>query len=138
MKAVNQQMAFLLDEFGGFSGLVTMEDLVEEIVGNINDEFDDESDIVKQDENSYIVNGTVAIHELNTELDLELDDSNVKYDTVAGLIVYSIGHIPHKDENIDIVVDNIRLKVIKQTNNRIIKVLITKLCNDDDSTDEID
>ncbi len=138
MKAANQQMAFLLDEFGGFSGLVTMEDLVEEIVGNINDEFDDEVDIVKLDENSYTVNGSVAIHELNSELDLELDDDNAKYDTVAGLIVYSIGHIPHKDENIDIVVDNIRLQVTKLTNNRINKVLITKLYNNDDTSDTSD
>lgn len=138
MKAANQQMAFLLDEFGGFSGLVTMEDLVEEIVGNINDEFDDEVDIVKLDENSYTVNGSVAIHELNSELDLELDDDNAKYDTVAGLIVYSIGHIPHKDENIDIVVGNIRLQVTKLTNNRINKVLITKLYNNDDTSDTSD
>lgn len=135
MKAVNQQMAFLLDEFGGFSGLVTMEDLVEEIVGNINDEFDDELDIVQQSENSYIVNGSVAIHELNSELDIELDDDNAKYDTVAGLIVYTIGHIPQKDENIDIVIDNVRLQVTKLTNNRITKIIITKLCTNDETSD---
>lgn len=138
MKTANQQMAFLLDEFGGLSGLVTMEDLVEEIVGNIYDEFDDEADITSQGEDCYIVNGSVAIHELNTELDLELDDDNSEYDTLAGLIVYSIGHIPRRDENIDIVVDNVRLQVLKIIKNRISKVMVTKLYNEEETSDTAD
>ena len=67
-------MALLIDEFGGFSGIVTMEDLVEEIVGNILDEYDeDEESIIKLSDNKFIINGKLPIHELNQELDLKFD-----------------------------------------------------------------
>ncbi len=140
MKAENQQMAFLVDEFGGFSGLVTMEDLVEEIVGNINDEFDDEVDIVNEggDEDVFTVSGTVAVHELNAELDIELDDENEKFDTIAGLIIDVIGHIPQKDEEIDIIVDNVRLQVTELENNRIVTVVVTKLPPVEESDEDED
>ncbi len=125
MQSENQQVTLLLDEFGGFSGLVTMEDLVEEIVGNIYDEFDDDADIIQQSENSYILNGSLAIHEINTELSLKLDEDNDKYDTISGLIITTIERIPRENENIELEVGNVQLKVLKMEKNRISKVLLT-------------
>ena len=66
-------MAVLIDEYGGFSGVVTIKDIIEEVMGNIEDEYDDdEPDIRKVDNNTYIVNGLLSIDELNDHLDLNL------------------------------------------------------------------
>lgn len=126
MKSNNEQIAFLLDEFGGFSGIVTMEDLIEEIVGNINDEFDDDQPITKVNDTQYVVKGTLPIHELNQELDIELDEENNEYDTVAGLVVTKINRIPtEEDLNIEVQEENIVIKILEVDDNRINKVQIT-------------
>lgn len=127
MKEDKEQMALLIDEFGGFSGIVTMEDLVEEIVGNILDEYDeDEESIIKLSDNKFIINGKLPIHELNQELDLKFDETSSKYDTIAGLIVSKIDKIPTSEENIELDIDNIHLKVLEANKSRIKKVLIEK------------
>lgn len=128
MKAGNHQMAFLFDEFGGFSGIVTMEDLIEKIVGDINDEYDDEedkaADIVQIAENTYIVNGSVTIQDINSELDTELDEKNPEYDTIAGLVMYITGKIPTSGESIDVKTDNIEMSVTDISDHRINKIRI--------------
>ena len=127
MKEEKEQMALLIDEFGGFSGIVTMEDLVEEIVGNILDEYDeDEESIIKLSDNKFIINGKLPIHELNQELDLKFDEASSEYDTIAGLIVSKIDKIPTSGENIELDIDNIHLKVLEANKSRIKKVLLEK------------
>ncbi len=127
MKENKEQMAFLMDEFGGFSGIVTMEDLIEEIVGNILDEYDEEeTPILKVDENKYIIIGNLPIHELNHELDLKLDEENNEYDTIAGLIVSKIDRIPTSKDQIELDVDDIHIKVLEINGTRIRKILIEK------------
>lgn len=133
MKEDKEQMAVLLDEFGGFSGIVTMEDLIEEIVGSILDEYDEEEDsIIKLGNNKYIINGKLPIHEINQELDLKFDEDSNEYDTLAGLIVSKIDRIPTKEENIELDIDNVHLKVLEVNKTRIKKVMIEKLINEKD------
>ncbi|MCR3761381.1 hemolysin family protein [Clostridium felsineum] len=99
LQVSRKHMAVLIDEYGGFSGIVTIEDLIEEIMGNINDEYDeDENYIRKIDEDIFIIKGIMPIRELNEQLDLDLDEETDDYDTLGGLIIKLIGHIPEDDE----------------------------------------
>ena len=133
MKENKEQMAFLMDEFGGFSGIVTMEDLIEEIVGNILDEYDEEENpISKIDENKYIIIGNIPIQELNQELDVKLDEGNNEYDTIAGLIVSKIDRIPSPKDQIELDIDDIHIKVLEINGTRIKKILIEKLDKEED------
>lgn len=96
LKKSKQHMAILIDEYGGFSGICTMEDIIEEVMGDIEDEFDEEEqDIVKIDDNTYLVNGFVTLDDLNDELDLDIESDNIE--TVGGLVLELLGEIP--DEN---------------------------------------
>jgi putative hemolysin len=111
-------MAILIDEYGGFSGLLTIEDLVEEIVGKIADEHDEDiRDIEKLDNNTYLVYGMVTIDELNEELDLDLVSKN--YDTLGGFVLDILGNIPGEDEKPSVEYENIEFKVEKVKEKRI-------------------
>lgn len=88
-----QHIAILIDEYGGFSGIVTMEDIIEEIVGEIDDEFDkDEFDFKKIDENTYVISGKEYLDDLNEELNINLESENSE--TIGGLIIELLGEIP--------------------------------------------
>ena len=114
-------MAILVDEYGGFSGIVTIEDLIEQIMGDINDEFDDEEQgIVKLSDSEYLISGTTEIREINKELDLELENEN--YDTISALVIEKLGYIPNKGEKPSIDIDNLTFKVELASDNRIQKV----------------
>lgn len=92
-------LAVLIDEYGGFSGIVTMEDLIEEIMGDIDDEYDhDEPDITKIDEKTYYANGSISIKELNSTIGIKLDENSDYYDTLGGLIIYILGYIPSDED----------------------------------------
>ena len=118
-------MAILVDEYGGFQGIVTIEDLIEEIFGDIYDEYDEEDTDVKMVEpNKYIINGLIAIDELNEELNLDIpihDD----YDTIAGFILSHIGYIPDKDEKIVVNYKNLTFEVVQMDEKRIDEILLT-------------
>lgn len=95
MQESKNHIAILLDEYGGFSGMVTIEDLVEEVMGEIDDEFDDnDENIVKINKYMYSVKGSLSVSDLNEELGLELDEDSEDYDTVGGLVVHELDHIP--------------------------------------------
>ena len=120
MKDTKNQIAILLDEFGGVSGIATMEDIVEEVVGNIYDEYDDEEkNIIKINDNEYLVNGATPVQEINRDLDLDLDEENVNYDTIGGLILNALDSFPSGGEvlihkNIEIVVQKVKNKKIEK------------------------
>jgi putative hemolysin len=123
LQASKQHMAVLIDEYGGFSGIVTIEDLIEEVMGNIDDEYDDdEPDIKKIDNNTFMVNGLLAIDELNDHLHINLDSED--YDTVSGFLVDLIGRIPNDGEEETIEHDNIVFKIEEVKEKRINKVMI--------------
>lgn len=125
LKSDNRHMALLIDEYGGFSGLVTMEDLIEEIVGDIDDEYDhDEPDIEAIDRYNYIANGAVSIKELNSRLNTEIDENSDEYDTLGGLIIFLLGYIPKAHERPALNYLNMEMEVTKAKNNRIQTVRI--------------
>ncbi len=113
-------IAVAVDEYGGVSGIVCMEDIIEEIVGDIQDEFDnEEEDILKIDENVYRCEGRVNIEDLNEQLSLDLPDSD--FDTLGGFVFDLFGKIPVRYEkvsynNIDFIVqdmDGHKIKTVK-------------------------
>ena len=123
MKDTKNQIAILLDEFGGVSGIATMEDIVEEVVGNIYDEYDDEKNIIRLNNTQYLVNGDTPVQEVNRDLDLEFDEENVNYDTIGGLVLATLESFPTGGEILTF--DNIEIIVQKVKNQKIEKIKIT-------------
>lgn len=104
MKKTQNQMAILLDEYGGVVGLTTLEDLLEEIVGEIDDESDEPDKLVKKvDHKTYLVQGKMTLNEFNDEFDTELSINDV--DTIAGYIIAKTGKIPDDGEVLTVKVD---------------------------------
>ncbi len=99
MQVANSQMAILLDEYGGFSGIVTIEDILEEIVGNIYDEHDvlDEH-INKATENIYLIDALVSVDDFNDALGFEIDTDNA--DSIGGYVIERLGRVPKKGDSI--------------------------------------
>ena len=132
MQKNRNHMAILVDEYGGFSGIVTIEDLIEQIMGDINDEHDDEEEsITKLSDNVYLINGTTEIREVNKELNLELENEN--YDTISALVIEKLGYIPEEGEKPSITIDNLLFKVELVSDNRIekLKLIIKENLEDD-------
>jgi putative hemolysin len=116
-----KQIAILINEYGGFAGIVTMEDLVEEVMGEIEDEYDPGlARILKLDSNTYIIDGLVSIGELNNKLDLDLYSEN--YDTISGYLIDQIGFIPKEEDDRTIEIDNLIFKLESVKHKRIDKV----------------
>ncbi len=116
-----KQIAILINEYGGFAGIVTMEDLVEEVMGEIEDEYDPGlARILKIDSNTYIIDGLVSIGELNNKLDLSLYSEN--YDTISGYLIDQIGSIPKEEDDRTIEIDNLVFKLESVKHKRIDKV----------------
>ena len=123
MKVNRIHMAIVIDEYGGTSGVVTMEDLVEEIVGDIEDEYDEvNKDIIVVRENEYIVSGTLKIEEVKDllKIDLESDD----FDTIAGFVIGLIDRIPKLKEVVRY--ENLKFVIEKLDKNRVDKIRIIK------------
>ena len=119
-------MAVVLDEFGGVSGLVTIEDVLEEIVGEIVDEYDDDlvEGIKSIDEHTTEVQARVRVDEVNERLGTRLPEDG-DFDTIGGFVFSHLGHIPTVGESIT--VDEVRLTVIDVTRRRIERVRIEVL-----------
>lgn len=121
------QMAIVLDEYGGTAGLITMEDILEEIVGNIFDEYDDfEKDYEKLDENTYLINGGVSIYELKKILGVDIPEG--EYDTLSGYLIDELGRIPLDTEKPVIETEHVTYKIEDYEDRRIIWV---KACKHD-------
>ena len=133
MKDTKNQIAILLDEFGGVSGIATMEDIVEEVVGNIYDEYDDEKNFIRLNDNQYLVNGDTPIQEVNRDLDLEFDEENNNYDTIGGLVLATLDTFPKGGEVLTF--DNIEIVVQKVKNQKIetLRITINEKVDVDDS-----
>lgn len=116
-----RQMAIIIDEYGGTAGLVTMEDLIEEIVGNIFDEYDEvENEFEKIDDNTFLINGSIAINDLEKLLQISIPEGD--YDTLSGYLLEELGRVPNDNEKPVIETKNITYKVEEYEDKRIILV----------------
>ncbi|MDY2776166.1 MAG: hemolysin family protein [Streptococcus infantarius] len=125
LRNTQNQMAILLDEYGGVAGIVTLEDLLEEIVGEIDDETDKAEQCVREiGEDTYIVLGTMTLNDFNDYFDLDLDSDDV--DTIAGFYLTGVGNIPSQDSRESFEVDS-KEKHLVLTNDKVKDGRVTKL-----------
>lgn len=125
MKNENKHMTILVDEYGGVSGMVTLEDLLEEIVGNISDEFDidDDKRIIKLNKNKYLVECEISLNDLNEALSINLQSEY--YDSLNGFLIEKLGYIPVDNEKIpNLNFENILFQFYKIQNKKIEKVIM--------------
>lgn len=137
MREITANVAFVLNEYGSTVGMITLEDLLEEIVGEIRDEYDeDEDDLIQQTgENTYLVEGSMKLDDINDALDTALSSDD--YDSIGGLIIEYLDRLPEDEETIE-TKDGITLQVKGISHNRISKVLMTLPEDEDGSSDEND
>lgn len=128
------QMAVVIDEYGGTAGLVTLEDIIESIVGNIQDEYDDEQeDITQVDENTYTIDGICDIEEVEEMLGVELPKGD--YDTIGGLILSILGYLPEENDNPEVECMGYKFTVEK-VDERHIETVIAKRLPQNDNAEE--
>ena len=119
LQANKMQMAIVVDEYGGTAGLLTMEDILEELVGNIFDEYDEiEVDYKRLDDNTYLIDGSVSLYEMKKIFDIELPDGD--YETLSGYLIEKLGRLPEEDEN-PIIEDEYLTYKIEESGDRRIK-----------------
>jgi putative hemolysin len=125
-------MAVVIDEYGGTAGIVTMEDLVEEIVGNISDEYDEEEEIEikKMEEDVYEINALISL--IDMKQFFHLDFPSTEYETLNGFLIHLFGYIPPKDQISEITYENLYFKTLVVTDKKIDKVLVQVLHNKED------
>ena len=116
------QMAVVVDEYGGTAGIITMEDLLETIVGNIQDEYDNEvEEITRIRDGFYEILGTADYEDVFEELGLTPDEDG-EYETIGGFVIDKLGHIPKEGETPSLDWENVRFKVMSAKDNKIIKM----------------
>ena len=121
MQAMNSHMAIVIDEYGQTAGIVAMEDIIEEIVGNIFDEHDEVLyDIVKQSENVYIVNALTSLSDIEDETDVEYNDE--ENDTLNGFLISLLDRLPDDDVGTELEKDGVRYKILTVDDKTIGKV----------------
>ena len=135
MKTCGMQMAVIVDEYGGTMGICTIEDMLEEIVGNITDEFDQEEaqDLIRLSNGDYIVAGDTTLSDLEDILDMELDDE--EYDTIAGMVIQLLDRVPEEREKPVVTYKNLSIKVLQVEDRWISKVLIHVLPEPEEKPD---
>ena len=129
LQATKQHIAILIDEYGGFSGIVTMEDIIEEIMGDIDDEYDEgDPEIQKVSDDTYLVDGSMDIDDINEELDTKLESETSE--TIGGFIIDILGEIPDEDdigktvefENYRFTIDSVNDRRIEQITMQILPI----------------
>lgn len=134
MKQSTFNLAIVMDEYGEFSGIVTLEDIIEEIVGDVQDEYDahEEENIIKLNNQTYDVKGYLSLHDLNDYLDLDLDSED--FDSVGGLVIDALGRLPQTNDETTLP-NGIRIKVLKVEKNRIesVRLILPETQNEKDA-----
>lgn len=124
MQKSRQQIAILIDEYGGFSGIVTMEDIIEEVMGDIDDEYDEEEQLIRQiGDNEYIIDGNASIDDINEEIGIKLESESSE--TISGYIIDLYGDIPEGNEKKTVTHENYEFLIIEVKDLRIEKLKLT-------------
>jgi putative hemolysin len=132
MQSEKNQMVIVMDEYGQTSGLVTMEDILEEIVGNIMDEYDhEESYIEEKGENEYIIEGMTKLEDLEERFGISFGET--EFETLNGYIISKLEHIPDENEDFEVQVGEYNFKIAKVEKNVIQSVLVTRVSHDEQS-----
>ncbi len=128
MQREKVHMAIVIDEYGGTAGIVTMEDIMEEIFGNIFDEYDveEEEDITLMEDGVYRINGTTDLQDVEEQLEITFEETE-DYDTLGGYLIGQLGRIPEEDEAIEIALCGWLFRIEGIEEKRIDKVFATKL-----------
>lgn len=138
MTESHTQFAVVVDEYGGTAGIATLEDVLESIVGNIQDEYDDEEEeISKIDETTFTVDGTIDIDEVDELVGLELPEGD--YDTLGGFLISQLGYLPAEGEQLEVTYRNLHFTILNVEERRIdkVKIEITEPAeSDDDEADD--
>lgn len=130
MRQAKHQMAIVMDEYGGTAGIVTLEDLIEEIVGEIDDEFDEEDTTIKQvGEGVYTVEGSTHIEDVNDRLGLRLESED--FDSIGGFVIGLFGKLPELDESVTW--ENLKFTVKSVQRNRIGDIELCIFTSEDDT-----
>jgi putative hemolysin len=126
MQQTKNHIAIVLDEYGGTSGLVTFEDIIEEIIGTVSDEYDDDDiEIHKLSDNLYHILGDVNIFDVEDLLDAGIDVD--AYDTLSGFMLDQLGHLPETEEEVQFIYNNIQFKAIEIEHHVFKKIEVTIL-----------
>ena len=123
LKETKVHLAVLFDEYGGFSGIVTMEDLIEEIMGDIEDEYDKGEDISQISEDTFMVKGYLSVNDFNDRFDLDIEEGD--YDTLNGYLTESLGKIPEENEIVEL--EKVKFTAIKVKNRRVEEIQVNLL-----------
>ena len=120
-----KQIAIIVDEYGGPAGLITMEDILEELVGDIFDEYDKEEKEYEQiDSNTYLLSGSITINDVNKLLEAQIPEGD--YDTLSGYLQDKLGRIPEEEELPTIDTEKVNYKIVEYEDKRILKVKACK------------
>lgn len=126
MQSNKLQMVIVIDEYGQTDGLVAMEDILEEIVGNIMDEYDEDTEYIEEkSENEFIIEGKMPLEELEEKFDISFAEE--EFETLNGFLISKLDRIPEEDEQFDVDVQGYNFKILKVENKMIASVLVTKL-----------
>ena len=137
MKKGKMQLAVIVDEYGGTMGIATIEDMLEEIVGNITDEFDEEEqELLKMNDGGFLVRGDMTLSDLEEAIGVDLVSED--YDTIAGLTLSLLDRVPDHDETPEVQYKNLKIKVIQVEENWISKLLLHVIPEEPDEEEKED
>ena len=137
MTATRTQMAVVVDEYGGTAGIVTLEDIVEAIVGNIQDEYDHEDEEFSRiNETTFTIEGITNIDEIDELTGKTLPEGD--YDTVAGFIISELGYLPKDGEMNEVMFENLKFTVLAVDNRRIEKIRVEILPEEEKEDEDED
>ncbi len=137
MQSQKIHMEIVVDEYGQTAGLVAMEDILEEIVGNILDEYDeDEEMIIKQEDGSYLIRGMAELDEVWKVLSLEMEEEEEEYETLNGFLIYKLDRIPQDEETVEITYKGYLFSALKVENKTIQLIRVTKLEEETETPEE--